>query len=101
MSKAESQLLNTREAAAVVGLSAQYLYQLGGSAKGPPRVKTGGRVYYARVDLDTWSKARANRIEILAERARANAARLASRAKALAKGTKAKGSKANARKKAA
>ena len=53
--------LNTREAAAVLGLSARTLDRYRVSGDGPVFLKLGGRVRYLREDLDEWVRSRRRR----------------------------------------
>lgn len=46
--------MTAAEAAKYLGLSRQSLYNLRGAGEGPASYKIGGRVWYDRVDLETW-----------------------------------------------
>ena len=50
--------LNTREAAAHLGLSTRTLDRYRVSGDGPVFLRFGGRVRYTREDLDAWAKTR-------------------------------------------
>ena len=53
--------LNTREAAAQLGLSSRTLDRYRVSGDGPVFLKFGGRVRYLREDLDEWARSRRRR----------------------------------------
>ena len=53
--------LNTREAAAHLGLSSRTLDRYRVSGDGPVFLKFGGRVRYLREDLDEWARCRRRR----------------------------------------
>ena len=53
--------LNTREAAAHLGLSTRTLDRYRVSGDGPVFLKFGGRVRYLREDLDEWARSRRRR----------------------------------------
>ena len=46
--------LSTRQAAELLGVSPRTLERYRGSGEGPPYMKVGPRVRYARADLDAW-----------------------------------------------
>ncbi|MDE0006560.1 MAG: helix-turn-helix domain-containing protein [Rhodospirillaceae bacterium] len=46
--------LSTRQAAELLGLSPRTLERYRGAGEGPPFMKMGRQVRYARVDLDDW-----------------------------------------------
>ncbi|MCY4395697.1 MAG: helix-turn-helix domain-containing protein [Rhodospirillaceae bacterium] len=50
--------LNTREAAAHLGLSARTLDRYRVSGEGPVFLRFGGRIRYLREDLDAWARSR-------------------------------------------
>lgn len=47
-------LLNTKDAAAYIGMSASWLNKSRMDGSGPPYMKIGGSVKYAVKDLDEW-----------------------------------------------
>ena len=53
--------MNTREAAAHLGLSTRTLDRYRVSGDGPVFLKFGGRVRYLREDLDDWARSRRRR----------------------------------------
>ena len=56
-----TEYLNTREAAAHLGLSTRTLDRYRVSGDGPVFLKFGGRVRYLREDLDGWARSRRRR----------------------------------------
>ena len=56
-----TKFLNTREAAAHLGLSTRTLDRYRVSGDGPVFLKFGGRVRYLREDLDDWARSRRRR----------------------------------------
>ena len=57
----ECKYLNTRKAAAELGLSTRTLDRYRVSGDGPVFLKFGGRVRYLREDLDEWARTRRRR----------------------------------------
>ncbi len=58
MTDGETIYLNTRQAAAHLGLSTRTLDRYRVSGEGPVFLRFGGRVRYLREDLDAWAKTR-------------------------------------------
>ncbi len=58
MADGETIYLNTRQAAAHLGLSTRTLDRYRVSGEGPVFLRFGGRVRYLREDLDAWAKTR-------------------------------------------
>ena len=58
MTDGETIYLNTRAAAAHLGLSTRTLDRYRVSGEGPVFLRFGGRVRYLREDLDAWAKTR-------------------------------------------
>ncbi len=58
MTDGETIYLNTRQAAAHLGLSTRTLDRYRVSGEGPVFLRFGGRVRYLREDLDDWAKTR-------------------------------------------
>ena len=61
MKKRATDYLNTRDAAAHLGLSTRTLDRYRVSGDGPVFLKFGGRVRYLREDLDAWARSRRRR----------------------------------------
>jgi len=79
-------LLNVTAAAAYLGISRTWLYQLPRKGGGPARTLIGRRVFFAKADLDTWRKERAAKVQARAKITAAKAARQEQRAAAIKAG---------------